>query len=82
MNISYLPDEIQLIIINYLPMHKLILNDIPILFHEYIMNYINTKLITDMYNIGYIYKFSTYQNIIDNKLLSSFIIFIDNCLSS
>ena len=68
MNISCLPDEIQLIIINYLPMHKLISDNIPILFHEYIMNYINTKLITNMYNIGYIYKFSIYQNIIDNKL--------------
>jgi hypothetical protein len=49
-------------------MYKLISDEIPILFHEHIMNYINTKLITDMYNSGVLYESNIYYEIIKNKL--------------
>ncbi len=66
MDFSSIPDEIKLFIISYLPLHKLISdNPLPI-FNEYIMNYINTKLLLDNYNAGYLSK-SIYKDILFDK---------------
>ncbi len=66
MDFSSIPDEIKLFIISYLPLQKLISdNPLPI-FNEYIMNYINTKLLLDNYNAGYLSK-SIYKDILFDK---------------
>ncbi len=64
-----LPDEIKLIIIKFLPLYKLITDNTLPIFNEYIMNYINTKLLTDNYINGCLYKCELYRDIIDNKLI-------------
>lgn len=62
-----IPDEIKLIVISYLPFHKLIMDNPPQIFHEYIIHYINTQLLTNMYISGILYESNIYNNIINNK---------------
>ncbi len=66
MDFSSIPDEIKLFIISYLPLQKLISDKILPIFNEYIMNYINTKLLLDNYNAGYLSK-SIYKDILFDK---------------
>ena len=68
MDFSNIPYEIKLIIINYLPISKLIIDNPPPIFHEYIMHYINTKLLTDMYISGCLCNSDIYNKIIYNKI--------------
>ena len=68
MNLSCLPDEIKLIIISYLPISKLLASEPLPIFNEYIMYYINTQLLKDMYKSGYLYKSPIYSDIIYDKI--------------
>ena len=68
MDLTCIPDEIKLIIISYLPLNKLITDEPLPIFHEYIMNYINTKLLTNMYYAGRLYNSDIYSDIVYNKL--------------
>ena len=68
MNLSCIPYEIKLIIINYLPIYKLIIDNPPPIFHDIIMHYINTKILTDMYISGILCKNDIYCDIINNKV--------------
>jgi hypothetical protein len=67
MDLSCIPYEIKQIIISYLPIYKLITGNQIQIFDEYIMDYINTQLLKDMYIAGRLYN-SIYQNIIFDKL--------------
>jgi hypothetical protein len=60
-----LPYEIKMMIISYLPCYKFIkidTNDILPIFNEYIMYYINNKLLTDNYSNCYLYNCKLYRN--------------------
>ena len=60
--------EIKLIIINYLPINKLISDNPPPIFHEYIMNYINKNILINMYVSGRLYKNDIYHDIVYGKV--------------
>ena len=68
MNLIYLPYEIKLMIIDYFPLTKQIIDNPPPIFHDYIINYINTKLLTNMYISGLLCTNDIYYDIISDKL--------------
>jgi len=68
MNLSCLPYDIKLIIIDYMPLNKNIIDNPPPIFHDYIINYINKKLLTNMYISGLLCTNNIYDNIISDKL--------------
>ncbi len=68
MDLINLPDEIKLIIIGYLPITKLVSdNPLPI-FDEYIINYINNRVLTNMYYTGFLYRRSIYSDMVYDKI--------------
>jgi len=67
MDITCIPEEIKLMIISYLPIYKLINNPVPI-FHEYIIHYINTQLLTNMYVSGRLLRSDIYCDIVYDKM--------------
>ena len=68
MDLSCIPYEIKLIIINYLPINKLIIDNPPPIFHDYIIHYIDKHVLTDMYISGLLCTNDIYNDIINNKV--------------
>jgi hypothetical protein len=68
MNLSCLPYEIKLKIIDFIPLTKQIVDNPPPIFHDYIINYINTKLLKNMYISGILCTNDIYNDIISAKL--------------
>ncbi len=68
MDISCIPYDIKLIIMNYLPINTLIIDNPPKIFHNYLINYINKQLLTNMYVAGILYENNIYNIIINNKV--------------
>jgi len=60
MNISILPEEIQLHIISFIPMCKLITDNPPPIINEYILYYIENELLKDNYIAGCLYASNIY----------------------
>ncbi len=68
MNIINMPYSIKLIIMNYLPINMLIIDDPPQMIYDHIIHYINTKLLTNMHTAGLLLINNIYKDIVYDKL--------------
>ena len=60
MDLSILPEEIQLHILSFIPIRKLITDNPPPIIDEYILYYIDTQLLNDNYIAGCLYESDIY----------------------